>query len=72
MYPNPATHSVHVTAAKTIQLIQVLNLAGSVVKEISPNGLTGELYVSDIPGGIYLVRVMYAGGDVTTQKLIRE
>ena len=72
MFPNPATHGVRLTAEKTIQHVQVLNLAGQVVKEISPNGLTGVINVSDIPGGIYLVRVMYAGGDVSTQKLIRE
>jgi hypothetical protein len=72
MFPNPATHSVQLTADETIQYVQVLNLAGKVVKKIDINDLAGMLVVSDIPGGIYLVRVMYAGGNRSTQKLVRE
>ncbi len=72
MYPNPAIHSVKISAEKTIQHVRVITIAGHVLKEIKLNGLTGMLDVSDIPGGIYLVRVIYTSGEVATQKLIRE
>jgi hypothetical protein len=63
VYPNPATTtttlSVHLQGEVSIK---IMDLTGNMLRQLSlnnhdPNGFTAELSVSDLPGGIYFLRV---------------
>jgi hypothetical protein len=57
IYPNPAAGNFHITGFGKIKSIIVENLEGSEVKHFSGDS-DHDFNVSDLPGGIYLVRVL--------------
>jgi len=60
VYPNPAKNSVNMLASFSahIQRVEVVNIVGKTVKNITWNATDGIMAVdmTDIPGGIYFVR----------------
>jgi hypothetical protein len=56
IYPNPATDIVHIDGVETAE-VRVYNVAGQLLKTV--NG-SNEIVVSDLPSGIYLLRITSA------------
>lgn len=72
IYPNPATDAVTIgNISPEITQLQVINVVGEVVKNISLTGKnTQTLDVSDYPAGIYFVSYANSEGTTRTEKLV--
>jgi hypothetical protein len=72
--PNPAVNQITINGLAevlNVNAIQITNMAGQVVKKVSPNGTTVDVSVSDLDNGIYFVVVNYAYGSEMV-KFIKE
>ena len=69
-YPNPAKDVLNITSQKTIESVQVFNLAGQTVMS---NGkiANGQINVSTLTPGSYVFRVTLEGGQIETFKIIK-
>jgi len=57
VYPNPATNSIQITTIKPFRSIQLYDLYGRLVKEISQGDLRSTLFLNDLRKGAYLLQV---------------
>jgi hypothetical protein len=70
MYPNPVTNNLSIDSDGTINTISVLNLNGQLMQEINKvNSGVNTIDVSDLPRGMYLVRLTNSKGDVSVRKV---
>jgi hypothetical protein len=69
-YPNPAKDILNISSNKSIESVQVFNLAGQTVMN---NGkiTNGQINVSALPTGTYVFRVTLTGGQIETFKIIK-
>ncbi len=72
-YPNPATDTFTITALESINTIEVLNLLGQSVLQLTPSATTTTttIDVSDLAKGSYMVKIT-ANNKFTTVKMIKE
>jgi hypothetical protein len=71
VYPNPTHGRVFFESSETIESIQVLNLAGAVVRNESPNSTRWFTDTSDLVEGMYVVLIQTPTG-TKSLKLVRE
>jgi hypothetical protein len=71
IYPNPAQDFCHIQASEA-QEVEVFNLAGQLLARYELNGSdeSQDLDMSNLPGGIYILRLTTLTGAVYNQKLI--
>ena len=70
VYPNPTTNFFMVKHANAIARVEVINLVGRTVRTFEYVDASDKLNVSDLPRGMYLVRMTNKNGQVmTTQRL---
>ena len=70
-YPNPAQDQITVRIAGSVTataLLELMNTAGQVVKQLKPKNMLEIISVSDLPFGIYTLR--YRDGSVTETVII--
>jgi len=75
LYPNPAHNTVNVEFDPNagVKYISVYNLIGKPVSTFRVNGGSAQLDISDIPAGVYFVRLMDAQSHVLdTRKFTRQ
>ncbi|HYG50662.1 MAG TPA: T9SS type A sorting domain-containing protein [Flavobacteriales bacterium] len=65
IYPNPASNKVTIESNTSTGSIFLYDMLGNVIKEISLAGIRTEVDVSNLPGGVYLLKSGF-----TSQKLI--
>lgn len=70
LYPNPTSDFVRISAGESIDLVQVFDVTGRVVKESSPEKSDFSLNVSNLSKGVYLVK-LNSGDKEATTKLIK-
>ena len=70
VYPNPATEVINVNANLDIQSIQVISLAGQVIKTIQANSTYEELDISTLEPGVYYLLIQ-VDGEVIPQKFVK-
>jgi hypothetical protein len=72
VYPNPATSFIHVQCDKAAMLgeIKIFDLRGQLVKEGKPAG-TGDLYVGDMPPGVYFLWLKSDDRNICRKMLIQ-
>lgn len=70
LYPNPATTNVNVVfdASLNVKNIAIYNLIGKPVKMYKVSGNSAKLELSDIPSGIYFVRLINAQGQIVATR----
>lgn len=74
IYPNPATNYINVTSAESAKSISIYNLAGLKAKEFKLSNIQGvenQLYIGDLPSGIYLLQAKSADGRIVVRKIIK-
>lgn len=73
-YPNPATDAVTVNLPEGIaRRIQIIDLTGKVVREIlNVNESRIEVNITDLPEGIYAVRIESEGLEVKTIRFVKK
>lgn len=70
LYPNPATDKLVIDASLPVERIQVLNLVGQQVMNITQPNQKTTLSVAQLPKGTYMVRALTAEG-VWTAKWVK-
>ena len=65
LYPNPTKDIIKIEGIEVAE-VQVFNAFGQMVKTIQG---TNEINVSDLPQGVYLLRIMDVEGKVFTNKI---
>lgn len=68
--PNPATDKVQITGTKLFNQVFIMNAIGAVVKQVSLN--SNEFDVSDLPAGIYLVKLITNEGERVVIRLVKK
>ncbi|HET6556250.1 MAG TPA: alpha-amylase family glycosyl hydrolase [Prolixibacteraceae bacterium] len=71
VYPNPATHSLHVESASPIRTVELLTMDGKTVKRMNGNHYTLSFNLDQVKQGMYLLRVQTTER-VFTEKVIRK
>jgi len=56
-FPNPTSDILNLSAAKNINKVEIINLLGQKSKSINVNALRKTINISDLPTGIYIMRV---------------
>ncbi len=71
--PNPVSNLLYITAPEALTAVQIINTAGSVVKDIHVDtDLQVTLAVDDLPRGLYLVRLTTVSGQTLISKVIKQ
>jgi len=71
VFPNPSsTHSVSVKSSVRPEKVEIIDIGGRVIQRLSVEPtFTGEINVTDIPSGLYLLKA-YAGGETAVRKIV--
>jgi len=75
LYPNPASNNINVVYSENtgIKNIAVYNIIGKVLTYYKVSGNSANLDISNIPSGIYFIRMLDANGNtVATRKFTRQ
>lgn len=72
VYPNPAADLLHVESGEEIQFLELLTVQGIKVKRERVDSATGEIRVSNLPAGIYLLRITHVSGTTCRRVLIEK
>ncbi|MEM6801131.1 MAG: lamin tail domain-containing protein [Bacteroidota bacterium] len=70
MYPNPAQQQIRLDASLQMERISLINLVGQTMMNIEEEGFEKQINISQLPVGIYTVRVETAQG-LWISKLIK-
>jgi enterochelin esterase family protein len=70
VYPNPASHFISIGANRNVGLIHIYDMLGQLVFSESLNAETGQIRISHLPHGIYLLVALTDGGPVRQRILI--
>jgi hypothetical protein len=60
LYPNPASELIHLSGAGDA-IISILDLSGKTLKQVRTSPGHGDIRISELPAGVYLVRAEYPG-----------
>lgn len=72
VFPNPADEQIAVVSKGIeLQKIELMNIAGQVIKTTESNDLVVTMNVADVASGVYLVRIHTTQGSTTKQVVIK-
>lgn len=71
MYPNPVADELIISSNKTDNIVTIYNISGKKVLHQKFNKNV-ELQVSDLPEGMYLVKVKQGNGNIVTKQIIKQ
>jgi hypothetical protein len=74
IYPNPTSSFINVTSTEGIKRVSIFTLAGLKAKEFiltNTQGVENQLYIGDLPSGIYLLQTKNMDGQVVVRKIIK-
>jgi hypothetical protein len=69
LYPNPAAESISIQTSSSIRAVEVLGGMGNVIRDF--HQVIYEIPVSDLPAGLYFIRVTFLNGDVKVSRFIK-
>jgi len=72
VYPNPVIDNMVVETELSIANIKILNMTGSVLKNINAEDGQNEFFLGDLSKGIYILQVNFIGGSKTSMKIIKK
>jgi trimeric autotransporter adhesin len=72
IYPNPATTEITISAPNKIKEVSVWNVVGVKVTDHTCHAQKTEIRISDLPAGVYFVRVMDEEGAVVVRRVVKE
>ncbi len=72
VFPNPADEQLAVVSKGIeVQKVELMNIAGQVIKTTASNDLVVTMNVADVASGVYLVRIHTGQGSTTKQVVIK-
>jgi hypothetical protein len=72
VYPNPATDEFNIKSDISINLIEILDFTGKVVKRVIANSQQEIISVNDLAAGLYVCKLTMEGGVQRTIKLVKK
>lgn len=69
VFPNPPTGMIKINSAKQIQKIEILNLAGSLLKTVNQSN---QVDLGNLPKGVYIMKVTSLDDISKTTKVVRK
>ena len=74
LFPNPTKSNITIRwdEQQDIERIQLFNTVGKKINELTANGNSVEINLSELPNSIYFVRLVSKDGVFTTHKVIKE
>jgi len=70
VYPNPAKDELNVEAASIMKEIRIFNITGQMVLDQAVNGKTLKVQTSNLPSGIYNLKVLTEDGSSFDRKIV--
>ena len=70
LYPNPASTNVCIQAQNDIQSVKVYNVLGAMVQNITANGTTVNVNLSEYSNGVYFFNIRQSDGTVSNQRVV--
>ncbi len=70
MYPNPAKNTLFISCKEKLQSVDIMNIAGEVIKMQECKAKHAEINIADLPTGVYFCRVQI-GNEMITKKIIK-
>ena len=70
-YPNPANDMINLRSVEPIESAQVFNIVGQKVIDVNVDATSGQLNVSRLPVGAYIMQVS-VNGQIGTYKVIKQ
>jgi hypothetical protein len=67
VYPNPFSNRITIEASEQINFIEIINLQGKVIENISINNNKAEIDLSELNKGLYIIRAQTANNTYTNQ-----
>jgi hypothetical protein len=71
IYPNPVQDKLTITNTKNIENIVIYNALGQLLRQFTINNSQLSIDVSDLPKGIYTLKVQDINGVITTQQFLK-
>ncbi len=68
-FPNPAVQSFRIESSSEIEIVRIYDLTGKMVKQLTINGNSTDVEVSELPAGVYLIQISQKGGEVSMEKM---
>ena len=73
IYPNPAEDVLSVKSAEKMSKLNIYNIAGSLLKSVDMSSrLTSTINISELPTGLYMVKVYFSEGGVFSYRLVKK
>ena len=72
IFPNPAQSMVNYRSTEEIVEITISDIAGKIIKQIDASGSEGQIFVSDLCNGLYLMHMKGKSGSAQTIRFIKE
>ena len=68
IYPNPVSEWINISSEEKVQKVEIFSLTGSLVKSVQQQQMN--ISVSDLPAGVYMVKIFFEDNNVAKSKLI--
>ncbi|MCD6598085.1 MAG: T9SS type A sorting domain-containing protein, partial [Bacteroidales bacterium] len=72
VYPNPVQDFITIKSMQKLNNLKIYNVAGNLIKIVDLTSKSGDIDVSDLPEGIYLLRVNFVEGGTYSYKIVKE
>lgn len=72
IFPNPASKAITISSSNSLQAIHIYNVLGTEVITLNNIGANSQLVeVSNLPSGIYLVKVLDSFNNISVKRLVK-
>ena len=72
LFPNPASKAITISSSNSLQAIHIYNVLGTEVITLNNIGSNSQLIeVSNLPSGIYLVKVLDSFNNISVKRLVK-
>ncbi len=72
LFPNPASKAITISSSNSLQAIHIYNVLGTEVITLNNIGSNSQLVeVSNLPSGIYLVKVLDSFNNISVKRLVK-
>ena len=69
--PNPAQDRVTISSSFQVNTIEIYSLEGKLMRRQSPHSISTMVTVTDLPAGIYMLRIVTSGGTIFKKLVIK-
>lgn len=71
VYPNPSNGTVNIAASENIETIQIISITGQTIMQVSANSSVVKIDTSDLPKGMYQLKVETSNGSQMKQLMVQ-